>query len=98
MVGSRHSDSDVGIVLVDGMRTILRLPLPQVAPGRVSVSIVQFDQMYWVPISASSRFGSFVERFLLVRLKRQAVDHGHASCLKTRTVTPLSDTGHNFWD
>ena len=64
-----------------------------------TVSIVQFDQMYWVPISASSRSGALVgEMFLQVRLKREAVKHGHASCLKTRTVTPLSDTGHNVWD
>lgn len=53
--------------LLHGMTTILRswlfetehesigdlegMPLPQVALG-VVVSVVQFDQMYWVPISA----------------------------------------------
>ena len=30
--------------------------------GSVAVSIVRFDQMYCVPISASSRFGTLAER------------------------------------
>jgi hypothetical protein len=43
------------------------MPLPQIALDLVvsiAVSIVQFDQMNWVPISASSRFGILAERFL----------------------------------
>jgi hypothetical protein len=36
------------------------MPLPQVVLVRVAVSIVQFDQMYWVPISASGRSSTLV--------------------------------------
>ena len=74
------------------------MPLPQVALNCAAVSIVQFDQMYRLPIRGQRRFGTSIQRLLPARPTLGPRPRSCVVFLRTRTVTPCSDTGYNVED